>query len=392
MELVFSGGAVKKLIVAIAALATLAFTDIPVVERLLVDDVESTVVAGTAGAPPALTLTRWNEVGLTISYISPFKGELVEDEGGIVWASKPEEAHLYPVTDVLNDAPGYEYGVLLRQAPPSNVLSFQWTVTELDSFPQPLLANVEADGSSWEVNEWGGTRRSPAGVGGSMAFYAGGKAFHLLRPWARDANGFRVWGELAVVGNTLTITFPQRFLTDARYPVWVDPTFGYTTTGGSSDDTGGTSTQVWGKAFTTPASNGTLDSITYHGSGSGGAHFDTAIYSNNAGSPGNRLAFLAPGTGTAIAGSNTYTSNITYASLTASTQYWLGLRTDLGNLVWDYDAGTNEAAFNSTGAWDAAAGSTTLIGERITISGTYTAGGAGGGNTSSMMLFGVGKK
>lgn len=66
--------------------------------------------------------------------------------------------------------------------------------------------------------------------------YATGKAFHIYRPKAIDADGVQVWAELHydAAQSTLSVAVPQDFLDAAAYPVVVDPTFGYTITGASN--------------------------------------------------------------------------------------------------------------------------------------------------------------
>ena len=58
-----------------------------------------------------------------------------------------------------------------------------------------------------------------------------GKLCHIHRPEIIDARGRRCWGELSVVGNELRIIIPEWWLSEAAYPVIVDPTIGTTTVG-----------------------------------------------------------------------------------------------------------------------------------------------------------------
>jgi hypothetical protein len=58
-----------------------------------------------------------------------------------------------------------------------------------------------------------------------------GKLCHIHRPQIIDSRGRRVWGELSVAGNELCITIPEAWLSEAGYPVVVDPTIGTTTVG-----------------------------------------------------------------------------------------------------------------------------------------------------------------
>ncbi|MDR0474650.1 MAG: hypothetical protein LBH43_13385 [Treponema sp.] len=58
-----------------------------------------------------------------------------------------------------------------------------------------------------------------------------GKLCHIHRPEIIDARGRRCWGDLAITGNELHITIPECWLSEAKYPVIVDPTIGTTTVG-----------------------------------------------------------------------------------------------------------------------------------------------------------------
>jgi hypothetical protein len=58
-----------------------------------------------------------------------------------------------------------------------------------------------------------------------------GKLCHIHRPEIIDARGRRCWGGLAVVANELRVTIPEWFLSEAVYPVIVDPTIGTSTVG-----------------------------------------------------------------------------------------------------------------------------------------------------------------
>jgi hypothetical protein len=58
-----------------------------------------------------------------------------------------------------------------------------------------------------------------------------GKLCHIHRPEIIDARGRRCWGELSIIGNELRITIPEQWLSEAAYPVIVDPIFGTNTVG-----------------------------------------------------------------------------------------------------------------------------------------------------------------
>jgi hypothetical protein len=58
-----------------------------------------------------------------------------------------------------------------------------------------------------------------------------GKLCHIHRPKIIDARGRWVWGDLSIMGSSLCITIPENWLSEAAYPVIVDPTIGTSTVG-----------------------------------------------------------------------------------------------------------------------------------------------------------------
>ncbi|MCP4568603.1 MAG: hypothetical protein GY841_13585 [FCB group bacterium] len=92
--------------------------------------------------------------------------------------------------------------------------------------------------------------------------YRTGKIGHIDRPKAIDAKGCEVWCDLSLdlEQKTLTVTVPQTFVDnkETKYPVIVDPTFGYTTLGGTTYAADST---IIGRADVGPGEVGTVTSI-----------------------------------------------------------------------------------------------------------------------------------
>lgn len=65
--------------------------------------------------------------------------------------------------------------------------------------------------------------------------YKTGKVCHIYRPFLIDADGKTEWAELVIDRNILSIILPVDFMGAARYPVTLDPTIGYTSAGGTGD-------------------------------------------------------------------------------------------------------------------------------------------------------------
>ncbi len=157
--------------------------------------------------------------------------------------------------------------------------------------------------------------------------------------------------------------------------------FGYHTVG-----TGGTdnpsSNVIWAKATSTPASNGTLTTISVHVNSilSGTPKVVVAIYSDSSGAPD---ALLASNTTGVTATANSWIDvSCSYGSITSGTQYWFCFYPAPNNGASDYsvdfdtNGGATEGYFLGIGAGSFPAngvGATGFTGERFSIYGTYTA-------------------
>jgi hypothetical protein len=58
-----------------------------------------------------------------------------------------------------------------------------------------------------------------------------GKLCHIYRPLIIDSRRRKIFGDLFVTGNKLYITIPETWLSEAKYPVVIDPTIGTSTVG-----------------------------------------------------------------------------------------------------------------------------------------------------------------
>ncbi|MDR2785393.1 MAG: hypothetical protein LBB83_05725 [Treponema sp.] len=171
---------------------------------------------------PAWGLSRWAGQGLR--FLPP------DDEGFIIRGNKQRltykgrrRSHRFTI---LGDT-AFEYDCILEKEPESNVIT--------------LLMEEAEKGSPAESYDF---LRQPDFVKdpflkGSYAVYkketlvgeGTGKLCHIHRPQIIDSRGRRCWGELSVVGNQLRIAIPETWLSEAKYPVIVDPTIGTTTVG-----------------------------------------------------------------------------------------------------------------------------------------------------------------
>ena len=121
---------------------------------------------------------------------------------------------------ILGDT-SFEYDCILKKEPDSNVIRLRIEGAEkYDFFRQPDFVRDPFLKGSYAVYK----KQTLIGEGT-------GKLCHIHRPEIIDARGRRCWGALAVVGNELLITIPEKWLGDAKYPVVVDPTIGTNTVG-----------------------------------------------------------------------------------------------------------------------------------------------------------------
>jgi hypothetical protein len=121
---------------------------------------------------------------------------------------------------ILGDT-AFEYDCILEREPESNVITlFMEGVEQFDFFRQPDFLKNPLLAGSYAVYK----KETLLGEGT-------GKLCHIHRPEIMDSRGRRCWGDLSVTGNTLGITIPETWLSEAKYPVVVDPTIGTTTVG-----------------------------------------------------------------------------------------------------------------------------------------------------------------
>lgn len=230
----------------------------------------------------------------------------------------------------------FDIDFTLDSKPDTNVFTYKIEgAEEFDFFYQPELTPEEiAEGAERPDNVVGSYavyHKTKANHRVGSTNYATGKAFHVYRPKAIDANGAEVWAELNYDNGTLSVTVPQRFLDEAVYPVVVDPTFGYTSQGASSTFfarclSSGTVISYRRGTLETPSEAGTIDSMSMYiaslettpftyslalsevDSGGSGSHGEIARHSDSTSSTGlNTISFSSEN----FAGGVNYIPNVT---------------------------------------------------------------------------------
>ena len=280
---------------------------------------------------PRVKLKAWdNECNISFG-LPDAPGATVQDKDGrISWQRLDGvKAVFYDLDDPeIGEDGGFEFEVHLPKKPASNVIELTLNVPKnLEFHYQPPLTKEEiAEGCIRPENVVGSYAVYHASKAGDYSLRGGknyktGKAFHIYRPEAWDSAGNRVWCDLHIDTDKqiATITVPQEWLDKAVYPVVVDPTFGYTSVGGSWVY----SLTICGSKFSMPE-NGTAKSIVVRARRSmSGTYMGTAIYSDNSGAVNIKLA-EDTGDVELLATENWYTSNIS-CEIAGDANYWLCL-------------------------------------------------------------------
>jgi hypothetical protein len=170
---------------------------------------------------PAWGLSRWNgnlQNGDGLRFVPS------DDEGFTFWGDRQrliyrgrKRSHRFTI---LGDT-SFEYDCILNREPESNVITlFMEGAERFDFFRQPYFLKNPLLAGSYAVYK----KETLIGEGT-------GKLCHIHRPEIIDSRGRRVWGDLSVVGNRLCIAIPETWLSEAKYPVIVDPVIGLSSLG-----------------------------------------------------------------------------------------------------------------------------------------------------------------
>lgn len=292
---------------------------------------------------PQVKLLSWdNEVNLSVRLVHSEQAAVETAGEKIHWKGRNISAGFYETEA------GYEFEVVLHEKPPSNIIEFTLQSKGLTFHYQPPLANLDVDGSTWEEPVPGMMCRRSAKVNGSYAVfhatkanhirgrknYFNGKAFHIYRPEATDANGVKTWCDLSIDAGLMKITIPQGYLDRAQYPVVIDPDFGKTAIGGSTGTYNAQSILAWGPY--SPASNGNATSVSLY-TWSANMQTETfGIYADSSTYPAAKLKDTAEGSQSAV-GWHTLDLDSAQAILAAAS-YWFA-RNGSTQYNYAYDTG-----------------------------------------------------
>lgn len=362
---------------------------------------------------PRVKFKKWdNEVNFSIGVMDTPDGAVVNKVGNMVeWEKGNKKARFYPLDDGIPEAVeenlsqpeegAFEFDLVITDPLTENFVDFSIETKGLKFYYQPPLTQQEIDAGCFRpVNIEGSyavyhaTKGNAHKVREAAEKYKVGKAFHIYRPKITDANGTEVWGDLSLDEQTgvLRVIIPQKFLDAAVYPIVVDPTFGYTTNGASSNSGNGTGTDRTYAGRFALSEDGDVTSITWRGnrSAKGSNSVTTGIYSDNSNYPDARQG--------AETGSQTVTTTqswwtFTYGSapsLTAA-NYWLTVFFPSSTAsIWKYDSGgggdywmgyVNTQLVTGSAPATYPAGQNANTGRIYSIYATYTATGGGGPTT-----------
>jgi hypothetical protein len=230
---------------------------------------------------PSWGLNRWGVPGLRFLPPDDEGFTLRGDKQRLVYKGR-RRSHRFTI---LGDT-AFEYDCILEKEPESNVISLLMEGAEqFDFFRQPDFVKDPFLKGSYAVYK----KETLIGEGT-------GKLCHIHRPEIIDSWGRRCWGDVSVVGNELRITIPETFLSEAEYPVIVDPTIGTTTVGSQylwdNDDPGEPlvplmfEMKIPVNRFLVPeAINGNITAYVYTNEDDGAAGGRPVLYSDSGNKP-----------------------------------------------------------------------------------------------------------
>ena len=169
-----------------------------------------------------------------------------------------------------------------------------------------------------------------ASDGSTIQNYKTGKLGHIYRPLCIDDDGKEEWAVLSIDENknpsALSITIPQAFLDNAKYPVVLDPTIGFTAIGGTS--AGYNDNFIIGSRFIAPAAGNANPGTLYCYLRSDDEAVDQvhSVYESEAGDTVAGADKLSVGNlvVTNITSAGWYNGSITWLNIIADTDYFIG--------------------------------------------------------------------
>jgi hypothetical protein len=300
---------------------------------------------------PSWGISRWNgnlQNGDGLRFLPP------DDEGFTLQGDRQRlvykgrwRSHRFTI---LGDT-AFEYDCILEKEPEGNVITLLMEGAErFDFFRQPDFVKDPFLKGSYAVY------KKETIIGDGRMSEGTGKLCHIHRPEIIDSRGRRCWGDVSVAGNELRITIPETFLSEAKYPVVVDPTIGTTTVGSQYlwDNHEPDPDEPWvtllfegcipvNRFLVPEAINGNCTAYAYTNEDDGDGGGRPVLYSDNGNKPLYRksaqegfIDFRINGSKPKGWRSGTFASN---GSIAAGSYIWFGIFTDF---IWlpRFDYGT----------------------------------------------------
>ena len=341
---------------------------------------------------PKVEINKWNgEANLTILYDGVISdGLLKEGTTKMEWTDTEESVLAYPIKidgevyqdiksgEILTDYDGFEFEVILKSIPSTNIVDFRFEGWEnYDFYFQPRLTKQEIQEGAYRpenvINSFAIYSKGKRDYIKGNINYGTGKIGHIYRLKAIDSNNNSVWiDNVNYTNGVLRAIVDQTWLNNAVYPVTIDPTFGYTTEGASTQ-TALAANDMYALTATATA-NTTIENLTIMHSVGGGAW--KGVISTDETGP----TIITNGVGESDTNlENTWTNSTfsTQPTVVEGTSYLLGWISSLQG-GWHYDAGASGSSYRDTSnsyTTPADWGSRSARSEIISIYAVYSDGG-----------------
>jgi len=333
--------------------------------------------------PQVKTLHWDNESNFSLRLLDdPSTAAIVRTEKAILYTKRDKIIRFYEQSDAAEDG-GFEFEIELLEKPASAEFNFSLQHKGLNFLYQaPLTAAEIVEGvvrPEHVVGSYAVYHSSKAHNSNRGKHYRSGKAFHIYRPWAEDADKKRVWCELTIDAerNQALLKVPQDFLESARYPIIIDPTLGYTTWGGSNVTRPDNQIIAY-RLNLVPATNGIVTSMHIGLDGNGstvnvkGVLFDYVLNNSTIVSNGVTPAATLPGS---AGGSPTVINYVSQPLLVAGAPYAVSGISDATTRYYYDSSGGTVGFFDTTNSYATpqnVGGTETGTTRQITMFATYT--------------------
>jgi hypothetical protein len=362
---------------------------------------------------PQFKIMRWdNEVNFSIRAEEEAGATVIEEDGRIKYKAQDYEVHQYEKP--VDEDGGFEFEWLLKKKPKTNILTTTLQTKGLDFLFQPGLTALWRVGDNHEgrtvatvtdtevvdtdgnriagkpkgeaaVNSYAVYHKSRGGLNNADGKeYKAGKAFHIYRPKAVDANSKEIWCDIDITEEELKVTIDQAWLDGAKYPVTVDPTFGFTSIGADF-----TNSSFIRMSLFTLSEAANITSMSYYiDEGSSNQDTSSGIYDDDA--TGSEAGTLIANSGATAGttGPDWRTSTLVHNGLAAA-NWWLGhWQQSARDVYHDNSGGPGGSVGGSFNTWPDPAGTLDTNNDyKYSVYATYT---AAGGATAVKDIIGVG--